>query len=76
MENDGPESYWIKLDGSGRLSKRKRQHIKKIKPFLVQMKKSLNRNSQENANESSRMLLRSDRQRDLSERGGGDNRVS
>ena len=36
----GPESYWIRLDGSGRLSKRKRQHIKPIFPFLKQLEKS------------------------------------
>ena len=34
MEVAGPESYWIKLDGSGRLSKRKRQHLKLIVPYL------------------------------------------
>ena len=36
VDVSGPDSYWIKLDGSGRLSKRKRQHIKVIIPFITQ----------------------------------------
>ena len=35
----GPESYWVRLDGSGRLAKRKRMHLKLIYPFLKQMEK-------------------------------------
>ena len=35
----GPESYWVRLDGSGRLTKRKRIHLKLIYPFLKQMEK-------------------------------------
>ena len=34
VEQTGPDSYFIKMDGSGRLSKRKRQHLKIIVPFL------------------------------------------
>ena len=34
VEQTGPDYYFIKMDGSGRLSKRKRQHLKIIVPFL------------------------------------------
>ena len=34
VDNDGPDSVWIKLDGSGKLTKRGRQHVKLIVPFL------------------------------------------
>ena len=36
VENVGHDSYWVKLDGSGRLTKRRRHHLKKIVPFLAQ----------------------------------------
>ena len=45
VDTDGPESYWIKMDGSGRLTKRKRQNLREIAPFLEQLKVSLSENN-------------------------------
>ena len=48
VDSDGPHSYWIKLDGSGCLSKRKRQHLKKISPFLEQLGTEICHQNEEN----------------------------
>ena len=44
VDKDGPESYWVKVDGSGRLTKRKRHHLKPIKPFIDTRSEHVSRN--------------------------------
>ena len=35
VEDLGNDSYLVKLDGSGRITKRRRQFLKKYQPFLM-----------------------------------------
>ena len=61
VDSDGPHSYWVKIDGSGRLSKRKRQHLKKIVPFLEQLGSTVNEDGRTDAppRRSSRLVEKS-----------------